>query len=185
DESHAQKFGLDEVLKSAQGARANPLMLCPTTAGYDLLSVGYALRTTLTKVLQQVFEADHFLGIIYTLDDADDWRDARVWVKANPMLGITPTLEWVRSYCADAQQTPGLEGEFRVKVCSQWAQSAQTWLSLTQWDACADPALRLEAFVGQRCWIGADLAQLDDLAAVALLFEDGERITAFVQFYLP
>jgi phage terminase large subunit-like protein len=185
DESHAQKFGLHDVLKSAQGARANPLMLCPTTAGYDLLSVGYALRTTLTKVLQQVFEADHFLGIIFTLDDGDDWRDARVWVKANPMLGVTPTLEWVTSYCHDAQQTSGLEGEFRVKICSQWAQSAQTWLSMTDWDACADPTLRLEDFAGAPCWMGVDLARREDIAAVALLFERADVLHAFVKFYLP
>lgn len=185
DESHAQKFGLHDVLKSAQGARQNPLLLCPTTAGYDLLSVGYALRTTLTKVLQQVFEAEHFLGVIYTLDEGDDWRDERVWEKANPMLGITPTREWVRTYCADARQTPGLEGEFRVKVCSQWTQSASAWLSMTAWDRCEDPTLRLENFRGQRCWIGGDLAQIDDLAAVALVFERGEDVVAFVRFYLP
>jgi phage terminase large subunit-like protein len=172
-------------LKSAQGARPNPLLLCPTTAGYDLLSVGYALRQTLTKVLQQVFEAEHFFGLIYTLDEADDWRDARVWMKANPMIGITPTLDWVRRYCADAQQTPGLEGEFRVKVCSQWLQSANTWLSMTDWDACADPTLRLEQFAGARCWIGVDLARREDIAAVALLFERDETIYAFVKFYLP
>ena len=185
DESHAQKFSLHDVLKSAQGARQNPLLLCPTTAGYDLLSVGYALRTTLTKILQQVYEAEHFLGIIYTLDDTDDWRDARTWIKANPMLGITPTLDWVRSYCADAQQTPGLEGEFRVKVCSQWLQSSKAWLSMTAWDACADPTLQLEAFAGERCWIGGDLAQLDDLAAIAFLFERDGLVYAFVRFYLP
>lgn len=185
DESHAQDFGLHDVLKSAQGARRNPLLLAPTTAGYDLLSVGYALRTTLTKVLQQVFEADHFLGVIYTLDEGDDWRDERVWVKANPMLGITPTLEWVRTYCTDARQTPGLEGEFRVKVCSQWMQSASAWLSMTQWDACAEPTLALDSFAGQRCWIGGDLAQLDDIAAVALVFERGEDVCVFTRFYLP
>jgi phage terminase large subunit-like protein len=185
DESHAQKFGLHDVLKSAQGARLNPLLLCPTTAGYDLLSVGYALRTTLTKVLQQVFDADHFLGTIYTLDEGDDWRDDRVWIKANPMLGVTPTLQWVRSYCTDAKQTPGLEGEFRVKVCSQWTQSAAAWLSMTAWDRCVDETLTLEDFRGQRCWIGGDLAQLDDIAAVALLFERGEEIVAFVFLYLP
>jgi phage terminase large subunit-like protein len=185
DESHAQKFALHDVLKSAQGARINPLMLCPTTAGYDLLSVGYALRTTLTKVLQQVFDAEHFLGLIYTLDDGDDWRDARAWEKANPMIGVTPTREWVQAYCADAQQTPGLEGEFRVKVCSEWLQSAKTWLSMTRWDACADDTLRLEDFAGERCYIGADLAQTDDLAAVALCFERGDAIVAFVKCYLP
>lgn len=185
DESHAQDFGLHDVLKSAQGARRNPLLLAPTTAGYDLLSVGYALRTTLTKVLQRVYEAEHFLGVIYTLDEDDDWRDERVWVKSNPMLGITPTLEWVRLYAKDAMQTPGLEGEFRVKVCSQWMQSAFAWLSMTKWDECAEPSLKLEDFAGQTCWIGADLAQTDDLAAVALLFERGDVLCAFVRFYLP
>lgn len=185
DESHAQKFALHDVLKSAQGARVNPLMCCPTTAGYDLLSVGYALRTTLTKVLQGVFEADHFLGVIYTLDEGDDWRDPTTWVKANPMIGITPTYDWVERYCADAQQTPGLEGEFRIKVCSEWLQSARSWLSMARWDACADPTLTLETFRGARCAIGADLAQLDDIAAVALLFERDTYIYAFTRFYLP
>jgi phage terminase large subunit-like protein len=185
DESHAQDFGLHDVLKSAQGARRNPLLVAPTTAGYDLLSVGYALRTQLTKVLQRVFDADHFLGVIYTLDEDDDWRDERSWHKANPMLGITPSLEWVTAYCLDAKQNNGLEGEFRVKVCSQWMQSASAWLSMTKWDACAEPTLTLEQFIGQRCWMGADLAQNDDLAAVALLFERGPDLIAFVRFYLP
>jgi phage terminase large subunit-like protein len=185
DESHAQKGALHDVLKSAQGARVNPLLLCPTTAGHDMLSVGYALRTTVTKILQQVIHADHVLGTIYTLDDGDDWRDPAVWIKANPMLGITPHREWVAQYCLDAQQTPRHEAEFRVKVCSEWLHSAQSWLSMAHWDACADPTMRLEAFAGARCAIGADLAQLDDIAAVALLFERDDCICAFTKFYLP
>ena len=185
DESHAQKFGLHDVLKSAQGARLNPLLLCPTTAGYDLLSVGYALRTTVTKMLQQVYTTDHLLGFVYTLDDGDDWRDPKVWIKANPLIGVTPTRDWIAQYCQDAQQTPGIEGEFRVKCCSLWAQAAHAWLSITAWDRCADPTLTLEQFHGARCWIGADLAQLDDLAAVAWCFEHGDAIAALVRFYLP
>ena len=129
DESHAQTFALHDVLKSAQGARKNPLLACPTTAGYDMLSVGYALRTTVCKVLEQIVSVEHLLGFVYTLDEGDDWRDERVWIKANPMIWITPTLDWVRSYCADAQATPGLEGEFRVKVCSEWLNAAARWLN--------------------------------------------------------
>lgn len=185
DESHAQKFALHDVLKSAQGARLNPLLLCPTTAGYDLQSVGYALRTTLTSVLRGRVEADHFFGAIYTLDPGDDWRDPQAWAKANPMLGITPRLEWIQSYCQDAQQTPGLESEFRVKCCSEWMSAAQGWLSLARWDACADPTLTLEQFAGHPCWIGGDLAAKDDLAAVALCFLREGAVVAFVRFYLP
>lgn len=185
DESHAQDFELHDVLKSAQGARPNPLLLCPTTAGYDLLSVGYALRTTLTKVLEGVFHAEHLFGVIYALDEGDDWRDERTWQKANPLLGIAPLLDQVRRHCLDAQQTPGSEAEFRVKVCSEWQNAALTWLSMTAWDACADPTVRLEQFLGQPCWIGADLAQLDDLAAVALVFERDGVLYGFVRCYLP
>ncbi len=185
DESHAQDFELHDVLKSAQGARLNPLMVCPTTAGYDLLSVGYALRTQLTKVLDQVFEADHLLGVIYTLDADDDWRDAAVWQKACPMLGISPTIDYVTNYAQDAQQARELEGEFRVKICNQWAASAATWLSMAAWDLCADPTLRLEQFTGDPCWLGADLAQIDDLAAVALAFRRGDDVIGFVRSYLP
>lgn len=185
DEAHAQDFALHDVLKSAQGARANPMLLCPTTAGYDLLSVGYALHQQLEKVLEGIFEADHLFGTIYAIDEADDWRDPRVWIKANPMLGISPKLDYVERYCADAQQAPGLEGEFRVKICCVWAASAKAWLSMSAWDRCADPKLRIEDFLGKDCWIGGDLAQLDDLAALAYLFERGDELVAFVTAYLP
>lgn len=185
DESHAQKFELHDVLKSAQGARTNPLLLAPTTAGYDLLSVGYGLRTSLTKVLQRVFDNEHFFGIIYALDEGDSWQNEATWPKAMPMVGITPTMPYVRRYCMDAQQTPETEGEFRVKMCSEWMQSASAWLSMTHWDACADPTLKLDDFKGQRCAIGADLAQTDDIAAVALTFDRGQDVVAFVRFYLP
>ena len=185
DESHAQKFGLHDVLKSSQGARQNPLLLCPTTAGYDLLSVGYALRQTTQKILQGVLEADHVFGGIWAADDGDDWQAERTWRKANPSLGITPTIEWVRKYAIDAAQTPGLQAEFRVKVCSEWLHSASTWLSMPAWDKCADRTLALESFERAKCWIGCDLASRDDLAAVALVFERSGILTAFVRCYLP
>ena len=138
-----------------------------------------------TKVLEGIFEAEHVFGVIYALDEGDDWRDERHWIKANPMLGTAPLLDKMRRHCLDEQQTPGSEAEFRVKVCSEWQNAASTWLSMAQWDACADPTLRLEAFAGQACWMGADLAQRDDLAAVALVFQRGGQLVAFVRCYLP
>lgn len=140
DESHAQTFELHDVLKSAQGARADAALWAPTTAGYSLTSVGYALRTTAMKILDQVVEADHVFCVLYELDDADDWKDERCWIKALPMLGITPDLDYVRRYCLDAQQTPGLQGEFETKMGCRWLHSATSWLSMPAWDRCARPS---------------------------------------------
>lgn len=185
DESHAQTFELHDVLKSAMGARADGMMWLPTTAGYDLTSVGYSMRSTAAKLLDGVIEADHVFAILYELDEADRWDDETAWRKAAPMLGITPSLEWVRRYCLDAQHTPALQAEFQTKVCNRWLHAASSWLSMAAWDACADPAMRLESFERERCWIGADLAAVDDLAAVALVFERGDALYGFVRCYLP
>lgn len=186
DESHAQDFPLHDVLKSAQGSRPNPMLLCPTTAGYNLLSVGYALRGQAAKVLEGLFVADHLLAVIYAIDDDDDWRDEAVWPKANPMLGISPKLDWMRTWATDAQQVPEIEGEFKVKGCSLWAASSLSrWISLELWDRCADESLRIEDFVGKDCWVGGDLGFLDDLAAVCYTFLRGEALVAFIRCYLP
>jgi len=185
DESHSQDFGLHDVLKSAQGARANPMMVAPTTAGHDLTSVGYALRTTAMKILDDVIESDHTFVALYELDPEDDWRDEHAWIKACPMLGITPSLEYVRKYRDDAIATPGLAGEFEVKICNRWLHSASTWLSMPAWDACADRALMLDDFKREPCWIGADLAERDDIAAVALVFQRDGVLYLFVKGYLP
>lgn len=185
DESHAQTFELNDVLKSAQGARAHPLLVAPTTAGYNLTSVGYALRTTAQKILDGVIQSDHTFVVLYELDPEDDWRDETVWVKAAPMVGISPSFEYLRRYRDDALATPGLQGEFEVKVCNRWLHSASTWLSVAAWDRCADGDLHLDAFEHEPCWIGVDLAERDDIAAVALVFRRGDVVIAFAVGYLP
>ncbi len=186
DELHAHKDrGLFDVLKSARGARQNPLSWYVTTAGYDMLGVAYEQRTFVLKVLEQVFAAEHYFGIVYTLDEGDDWQDERTWIKSNPMLGITPRRDEMRAYCQEAKDSPASEGEFKTKRLNLWLNAGSAWLSLAAWDACADPSLTLEAFIGEPAWIGADLAQKDDLAAVALVFARDGLIYAFTRFYLP
>jgi phage terminase large subunit-like protein len=78
-----------------------------------------------------------------------------------------------------------VQGEFEVKVCNRWAHSASTWLSVAAWDRCADPTLSLEAFEREPCWIGVDLAERDDIAAVALVFRRDDLVVPFVVGYLP
>jgi phage terminase large subunit-like protein len=187
DEAHAQDFELHNVLKSAQGARDNSLMLCPTTAGYDLLSVGYAMHQTVRKILQQVVEAEHYLGLIYSIDydDGDDWQDERVWQKANPMLGVTPKMDKFRQDFTDAKNTPSGELDFMVKQLSVWLGAGSAWLSLPKWDLCGDKSLTLERFIGRECCIGGDLSQSDDITAVAYTFFVDGIYWSYVQLYLP
>jgi phage terminase large subunit-like protein len=197
DELHAHKDrGLFDVLKSARGARKNPLSWYITTAGFNLLGVCYEQRSFVIKILLGVFEveqSDHYFGIIFTLDDGDKERgikpddpyDESVWIKANPNLHVSVQMNELRGYAAEAKLSPDSEGEYKTKRMNLWLNAAKAWLNMTQWAKCADEKLKLEDFAGERCWIGGDLAQLDDIAAIALLFLRAGMVYAFTRFYLP
>ena len=185
DESHAQTFELRDVLISAMGARSQGTIWCPTTAGYNLTSVGYALRQSAEKILDGIHESDHTFVAVYELDEGDDKYNPSTWVKSAPMIGITPRWDYVRKWAADCKATPGMEGEFEIKMCNRWLHAANRAISIAQWDACADTTLKIENFLGQPCWIGVDLAERDDIAAVSLNFRLGGVIVSFVKGFLP
>ena len=198
DELHAHRDrALFDVVKSAFGARTNPLMWIITTAGFDTTGVCYEQRTYLTKVLEAVFEADHFFGIIFTLDEAvldetgavvtpgDDPMDEKVWVKANPMLGVTPKLAKMREYAKDARASPSSEGNFKTKNLNIWLNAATRWLNMVRWNQCAGP-VKWEDFEGLDCFIGGDLADKDDITALVLAAFDAKgRLIFKPKFWLP
>jgi phage terminase large subunit-like protein len=185
DELHAHgDRGLFDVIRSAFGARKNPLMWIITTAGYNLAGVCYEQRQFVTKVLDGALEAEHVFAIIYTLDEGDDPFDEEVWIKANPMIGVTPTWQSMREAAIEAKA--GSDGEFKTKKLNLWLNSASAWLKIESWNACADPSLGWKDFEGLDCWIGADLADKDDITGIVLAaFDERGRLVFKPMFWLP
>lgn len=186
DELHAHKDrSLFDVLRSATGARKNPLMWMITTAGYSTIGVCYEQRDYLCKVLEGVVEDDSYFGVIYTLDEGDNPFDERVWPKANPNLNVSVDIAKMQAYARQAKNSPASEGEFRTKRLNLWQNSHSTWLSIEQWKACAEKSLQLKDFSGELAWIGVDLADTNDVAALVIVFERDGVHHAFARFYLP
>lgn len=187
DELHAHKDrGLFDVIRSAFGARKQPLMWMITTAGYNVRGVCYEQRTLLVKILNGAVEADHYFGIIFTIDQGDDPFDERVWRKANPLLGAAVDLSEMRGYAVEAKASPDSLGEFLTKRLNVWLNAASAWLSVDQWKKAAIEGLDWSDFNGLECTIGADLADKDDITAVALVgqAEDG-RFLIKPKFFIP
>lgn len=187
DELHAHPDrALFDVIRSSFGARKNPLLWIITTAGYNTAGVCYEQRSAAVKVLEGVIDLEHLFAIIFTIDEKDDPFDERVWVKANPMLGITPSMDSMRAYAADAKVSPGDEGEFKTKRLNVWMSSASAWLNSQQWMSCADPSLLWDDFEGLDCYVGADLADKDDITALVLAaFDSHNRLICKPVFWLP
>lgn len=183
DEFHAHRDrGLFDVMRSAFGARKNPLMWAITTAGPNTNGPCYEERAYAIQILEGTAKADHYFAIIYTLDRAEDYDDDRtegddpfdeaLWIKSNPLLGSAVSLDELRQYGSEAKQNPAAEGAFKNKRLNIWTGALSAWLNVAQWQRCGDPSLSLDDFKGLDCYVGADLSAVDDLSAITLAAMD-------------
>lgn len=186
DEVHAHKTAeLLDVLQSAAGARRNPLWLYTTTEGYETPGPWPELRKFAQQVLDGVVKADHFLAMIYALDDDDDDFDESRYVKANPLLDASPILQReLHKAAAEAKAMPGRLAEFRIKRLNRQASAAQGWIDLPKWKRCGG-AVDLEALVGLPCWAALDLASTTDLAAWRLVWQVDDRLLTWGRRWVP
>ena len=205
DELHAAKTrDVYDVLESALGARSQTLLWMITTAGFDRAGICFEIQTYLQRILNTTLHKhnglgytvegtsavdDTFFGVIYTIDDGDDFTDIEAWKKANPLLGVSVKEDDMARMCRKAQEMPSALNNFLTKRLNVWVSAAVAWMDMRAWDRCADHTLSIEDFEGQTCIIGVDLASRKDLAAVVKIFRkeiDHEmHYYFFPSFYLP
>lgn len=179
DEVHAHKnHDLLNVLKSAAGARKNPLFLYTTTEGYTNPGPWGEIRHFAKQLLQGVVDADHFLAVYYALDDedksagieADDDFDESKWIKANPLMTVNPLLmKEIRKEAVEAKAMPGRHAEFKIKRLNRPAAAATSWVNLGKWTKC-NGVVDLEWLRGHPCVFAMDLASTRDLTALRIVW---------------
>jgi phage terminase large subunit-like protein len=172
DEVHAhKKRDLWDVIESADGARSQPLISAITTAGKDTGGICFELRSYTIKVLEGTHQDETWFGVIYTIDEGDDWKDPKVWRKANPNLGISAKLDKLEATKTKALATPSSRGNFLTKHLNVWTNAGSNWMDMEAWHACADPSLRAEDFADVPAWAAVDLAEKSDFAANVKVFQ--------------
>lgn len=185
DEFHAHKdSGMFDVIKSAFGARRQPLMFIITTAGFDKSGVCYAYRENVIKVLRGVNEDDSLFGIIYTLDDKSEWDDPKMWIKANPNLGVSLSADYLADQVKDAKNRPEAVRNVMTKNVDLWVDAERTWILDDVWQKCigtTDPADLKDC----ACWGGLDLSNVSDITVYVLLFHENDRFQLLPHFWIP
>lgn len=172
DEVHAhKKRDLWDVIESADGSRSQPMISAITTAGKDMSGIGYELRGYTIKVLTGVHADETWFGIIFTIDEGDDWQDERVWRKANPNLGISAKLDKLQDAARKAKTLLSARGNFLTKHLNVWTNAGTAWMDMEAWAKCADTSMRIQDFEEAPGFAGLDLAQKNDFAAKVKVFE--------------
>jgi phage terminase large subunit-like protein len=185
DELHAMKRDTFEVISSGMSKRPDSLILCITTAGQDVHSVGFSQSSYAKKVALSEVNDEQFFSAVYTLDEGDNWDDEKVWIKANPNLGVSVDLTTLRSKVDKALVTPADIPNIKIKHMNLWISEAKAFYDQAQWDKCYDPTLKIEDFKGKSCRMGLDLASHIDITSNAFLFREGDVYSIFDKSYIP
>lgn len=200
DELHAHKTReVYDVLVTGIAKRLQSMIWMITTAGFDTGGVCYEERTYMESVLMGEVSDDSVFGIMYTLDEWDDWTQPESWAKANPCWGTAVRPEVVEQLAKKAMTIPSFQNNFRTKHLNEWMNADSVWMDMVKWDQASMPHVKMDQMQGlfTECFVGIDLASKKDLAAVSYLFtlDDeaceilkvpfGNKYMLFTQFYLP
>ena len=185
DEFHAHKdSGMFDVIKSAFGARKQPLMFIITTAGFNKAGACYAYRDNVIKILRGINEDDTLFGIIYTMDANEEWDNPQMWIKSNPNLGVSLFPNYLEDQVNDAKNRPEAVRNVMTKNVNLWVDAEKTWILDDAWMKCVGTT-EIEDLRGCECWGGLDLSNVSDITAFVLIFHENDKFQLLPFFWIP
>lgn len=190
DELHAHKTRkVYDVVNSSTSKRSQSLIFTITTAGYILDGICMERRRTVGHVLDGSVIDEALFGIIYTIDEDDDWQSEIALKKANPNWNISVNPKQIMSELISAKLNTSAQKEYLTKHLDVWVNSDHQWLKMEHYRQCIDSSLRESDFIGEYAIYGLDLAsKLDISALIRLHWREIDGVIhyyVFPYFYLP
>lgn len=172
DEIHEHRdASVVEMLRAGTKGRRQALMFAITNAEADRTSVCAQYREYAGKVASGVLQDDAFFSYVAALDPDDDpFKDESCWAKANPSLGHTFGMQYIREQVTQARGMPSKEAIVRRLNFCQPTDAEAPWIDRDLWDECEgdfDP----DENIGLPCYGGLDLSQKRDLTSFAAAWE--------------
>lgn len=176
-----------EMLERGFKFRRQPLLFMITNSGSDRNSVAWEEHEHAVKVAAGHTEAvndptfvgepldDASFSYVCSLDEGDDpLNDPSCWAKANPLLGVTITEEYLAGVVANAKSMPGqLNGVLRLHFCI-WTDAETAWMTRETLDPCLADFDPHEIHKGAHIFLSLDLSQNRDITAMAAAVRTGD-----------
>lgn len=174
-----------EVMKSALGARKQPLIISCTTSGYINEGIYDELFKRGTRFLLGNSNEKRLLPVFYMIDDEEKWNDINELKKSNPNLAVSVSVDYMLEEIAIAEGSLSKKAEFLTKYCCIKQNSEQAWLSTKLVNSAVSEAIKLEDFYNCYAVAGVDLSQTTDLTAAAVVIEKSGVEYVIEHFWLP
>ena len=182
----------DSVLRNIESAMVNrlqPLLVIITTAGFNINGPCHKYREVVERILSGAAKDDSTFGLVFSPDKEDDWNKEETWIKANPSIGSTPTIEGLRMLHTKAQnEGASAETNFKTKNLNMWVRQSEVWLPDDLWMQNQAPA-KIEDYSGRQAFCAIDLSNNRDLTVCGALIiprpKTEEPFIFFPRFFIP
>ena len=172
------------ALSGSRRSRLQSLFITISTAGERKNEFAWGRWQYDMKCFKNPNHDESHYSVIYCATEEDDWRDENTWFKANPSLGITPTIEHLRGEFRKASESPVLEKDFKQFHLNIWVSSVTAWIAPEIWLK-GKRELVEDDFYGQECSLGLDMSETTDLTALSRVFKRDDGFYVFVDYWMP
>jgi len=199
---HPNSIVVDKIRAGTKGRR-QALIVEITNSGYDQNTICFQHHEYTEKILEKTLSNDSWFGYITGLDvcakceadgktipqdgcpDCDDWRNPKVWKKANPNLGVSIKSKYLEEQVAEAIGMPNKVNIVKRLNFNIWTEGITKWISADKWNSCTDSTLKITDFIGKPCYAGLDLASKIDVCSLELVFSFENLLLVFGKHYIP
>lgn len=190
DEFHEHDTpALYDSMETGMAAREQPLMLVITTAGTNIAGPCHEKHSEVCKVLDGTLENERLFGVVFGIDQGDDWALPSSLIKANPNWNVSIDGERLLAQQRQAMMNPIQQTKFKTKHLNVWCSVLTGWMNMQLWALAADPLLDEDELIGNDCWFGIDLASKSDLCSEQRLYrrDSGGKphFYLFGRYWLP
>lgn len=187
DELHEHPDGgVLEILERGFKFRRQPLLLMITNSGSDRNSACYTEHEHAVRVAAGNREAkdedafylgevidDSTFSYVCALDVGDDpLEDPKCWPKANPLLNVTITQEYLAGVVKQGKDIPAkLNNILRLHFCV-WTEAETAWMTRAVLEPCLHQFEPIN-YRDEPVWMGCDLSQNKDITALGYCVKTG------------
>ena len=175
---------LYDTMRTGMGARDEPIMLVITTAGDNLGGPCYAKRADTIRVINGEVEDDSAFGIIFGIDEDDEWDTLEAAQKANPNFGISINERFIEQQLGQARRSASKQNSYKTKHLNAWVGAKTGFLNMLAWQRQRKDFTSAD-LAGCKAWLGVDLASKKDVAAISAIVQTQDGWHTFQRFFVP
>lgn len=186
DEIHEQRDrNMYDVLRQGMKARRQPLIGCITTSGFYREGLYDNLHDYACDVAKGIKKDDRMLPVIYKLDDLEEWKEPKCWLKANPGLGTIKSYVQLSDDVERAKQDASYLPTLLVKDFDMKQNEQSAWMPLEF--IINETKIEMEYLKKSYAIGGCDLSATTDLTCASLMIRkpNDDNIYVLQHYFLP